>query len=194
MQINVLLFSNFETLDAMGPVEVLGRIEKCQLRFVSLSGGTITSRQGVAIITESLENVDCTEILLVPGGQGTRHLVDNSIFIEKLSEIVRESRYCLTVCTGSALVAKTNLLNGLKATSNKRAFEWVKSVNPAVNWISQARWVVDDKFYTSSGVSAGIDMALGFVSDVFGIEIAMEIAKNIEYIWNSNKDDDVFAR
>ena len=194
MQVNVLLFSDFETLDAMGPVEVLGRIEKCQLRFVSLNGGPITSRQGVSIITESLENVDYSEILLVPGGQGTRRLVDDSLFIEKLSEMVRQAKYCLTVCTGSALLAKTNLLNGLNATSNKRAFDWVQSVNPAVNWISHARWVVDDKFYTSSGVSAGIDMALGFVADMFGRETATEIAKNIEYIWNSDNNNDLFAK
>lgn len=194
MQINVLLFSDFETLDAMGPVEVLGRIEKCQLRFVSLNGGPITSSQGVSIITESVEHADYSEILLVPGGQGTRRLVDDGIFIEKLDEMASQSKYCLTVCTGSALVAKTNLLNGLQATSNKRAFEWVKSVNHDVQWVSHARWVVDDKFYTSSGVSAGIDMALGFVADVFGIETATTIAQNIEYIWNPNKNDDLFAR
>ena len=165
LDVNVLLFSDFETLDAFGPVEVLGRIEKCRLRFVSANGGIIKSSQGVSIITETLENVDFPGILLVPGGQGTRHLINDNTFIEKLSVIVLQSQYCLTVCTGSALLAKTNLLNGHKATSNKRAFEWVQSVNSDVKWISHARWVVDGKFYTSSGVSAGIDMALGFISE-----------------------------
>jgi putative intracellular protease/amidase len=194
MQVNVLLFSDFETLDALGPVEVLGRVPQCQLRFVSVNGGTITSSQGVPIITERVAEVDLSGILLMPGGQGTRHLVNDDIFIQELADIALKSRYCLTVCTGSALLAKTNLLNGLRATSNKRAFEWVKSINPAVNWISQARWVVDGKFYTSSGVSAGIDMALGFVQDMYGMETAAELANSIEYVWNSNKDDDLFAR
>lgn len=194
MKVNVLLFSNFETLDALGPVEVLGRIKQCQLRFVSLNGGIIRSSQGVPIITEKLEDIEHSEILLVPGGQGTRELVNDTMFIQKLGECAKQSRYCLTVCTGSALLAKTALLNGLKATSNKRSFEWVKSVNPAVNWISHARWVVDGKFYTSSGVSAGMDMALGFVSDMFGRETAVELANNIEYVWNSNKDEDLFAK
>jgi len=194
MDVNVLLFSDFETLDAFGPVEVLGRIEKCRLRFVSTNGGIVKSSQGVAILTETLENVDFSGILLVPGGQGTRQLINDSSFIEKLSDIALKSQYCLTVCTGSALLAKTNLLNGRKVTSNKRAFEWVKSVNTDVKWISHARWVVDGKFYTSSGVSAGIDMALGFISDRFGIKKATELAQSIEYIWNSNKEDDLFAK
>lgn len=194
MDVNVLLFSDFETLDAFGPVEVLGRIEECRLRFVSINGGIIKSSQGVAILTETLENVDFSGILLVPGGQGTRQLVNDNSFIEKLSDIALKSQYCLTVCTGSALLAKTNLLNGRKVTSNKRAFEWVKTVNSAVKWISHARWVVDGKFYTSSGVSAGIDMALGFISDRFGIKKATELAQSIEYIWNSNKEDDLFAK
>lgn len=194
MDVNVLLFSDFETLDAFGPVEVLGRIEKCRLRFVSTNGGIVKSSQGVAILTETLENVDFSGILLVPGGQGTRQLINDSSFIEKLSDIALKSQYCLTVCTGSALLAKTNLLNGRKVTSNKRAFEWVKSVNTDVKWISHARWVVDGKFYTSSGVSAGIDMALGFISDRFGIKKATELAQSIEYIWNSNKEDDLFVK
>jgi len=85
-------------------------------------------------------------------------------------------------------------LNGRKATSNKRAFAWVQSVNSDVKWISHARWVVDGKFYTSSGVSAGIDMALGFISDRFGREKTAEIAQSIEYIWNSNKNNDLFTK
>ena len=194
MDVNILLFSDFETLDAFGPVEVLGRIEEYRLRFVSANGGIIKSSQGVSIITDTLESIDFSGILIVPGGQGTRHLIGDNTFIERLSAIALQSQYCLTVCTGSALLAKTNLLNGRKATSNKRAFEWVQSVNSEVKWISHARWVVDGKFYTSSGVSAGIDMTLGFISDQFGIDKAAEIAQSIEYIWNSNKNDDLFAK
>lgn len=192
MDVNVLLFSDFETLDTFGAVEILGRVEEYRLRYFSINGGIILSRQGTRIITEQLKDVDCSGILLVPGGQGTRDLVNDSIFIEKLTRIVAQSQYCLTVCTGSALVAKTNLLNHRKATSNKRAFEWVKSVNSNVQWQNCARWVVDDKFYTSSGISAGIDMALGFVADRIGMEKAIEITQSIEYVWNSDKNNDLF--
>ena len=91
------------------------------------------------------------------------------------------------------MLAKTGLLNGRRATSNKRAMDWVVSVNPAVNWVHRARWVVDGKFYTSSGVSAGIDMALGFLADRFGQEAAEEAALGAEYLWNRDRDNDPFA-
>lgn len=73
-----------------------------------------------------------------------------------------------------------------------KAFDWVKSISRKVNWIKNARWVVDEKYYTSSGVSAGMDMSLGFVRDLFGKEKAQQIAADIEYIWNSNREFDVF--
>ena len=67
------------------------------------------------------------------------------------------------------------------------------SVDMEVYWIKKARWVTDGKYYTSSGVSAGMDMALGFVADQFGLDKAKEIAQRIEYIWNSDWDNDIFA-
>lgn len=193
MDVSILLFPDFETLDAFGPVEVLGRIEEYRLRYISVTGGTITSRQGVRVLTEGIENDNCDGILLIPGGQGTRSLVNDTKFIKKLSEMVLKTKYCLTVCTGSALLAKTGLLNHKKATSNKKAFEWVKSINPNVFWVKKARWVVDEKYYTSSGVSAGIDMALGFVAESFGVDKAQKIAEHIEYVWNPDPNNDPFA-
>ncbi len=193
MDVNILLFPGFETLDAFGPVEVLGRIEQYRLRYVSIGGGIIVSRQGVQVLTENINDADATGILLIPGGQGTRSLVDEDEYINKLTNAALLSEYCLTVCTGSALLAKTGVLDYRKATSNKKAFGWVKSVNTKVLWINHARWVVDQKYYTSSGVSAGIDMALGFVADKFGNEKAKEIADSIEYIWNPDPNNDKFC-
>lgn len=193
MDVSILLFPDFETLDAFGPVEVLGPIEEYKLRYISVTGGTITSRQGVRVLTEDIQNADCDGILLITGGQGTRSLVNDMKFIEKLSDMVSKSKYCLTVCTGSALLAKTGLLDHKKATSNKKAFEWVKSINKNVLWVEKARWVVDEKYFTSSGVSAGIDMALGFVSERFGLNKAQKTAEHIEYVWNPDPNNDPFA-
>lgn len=187
MDINILLFSNFETLDVFGPVEIFGKLQGYRLRYLSMEGGIVSSSQGTKVITEKLETAAFKDILLVPGGQGTRLLVNDDTFIEKLKEVAVKSMYCLTVCTGSALLAKTDLLNGKKATSNKRAFDWVSSINTKVDWQPYDRWVVDGKFYTSSGVSAGIDMALGFVADRAGMDKAKNIASSIEYVWNSNR-------
>ncbi|HEX3026753.1 MAG TPA: DJ-1/PfpI family protein [Clostridia bacterium] len=192
--VNILLFPDFEALDAFGPVEVLGCVPEYQLHYVSMRGGIVTSRQGVRVLTESIQETDQSGILLIPGGQGTRPLVEEPKFIKSLKEIAVQAQYCLTVCTGSALLAMTGLLDHKKATSNKNAFEWVQSVNTNVQWMNRARWAVDQKYYTSSGVSAGIDMALGFVADQFEKDLAQKIAQNIEYIWNSNPEDDRFEK
>ena len=194
MNINILLFDDFETLDAFGPVEILGRLDGFQMNFFSMNGGVVTSRQGTEIITKPFDQIEDDGIVVIPGGQGTRLLVNDYNFVKKLYKIGSCSKYCLSICTGSALLASTGLLDGRKATSNKRAFEWVMSVNTKVDWISKARWVVDGKFYTSSGVSAGMDMSLGFVCDLAGRDLAEEIANAIEYIWNPDKEEDLFVR
>lgn len=193
MDVNVLLFDDFETLDAFGPVEILGCVADYHLRYVSKSGGLISSKQGFKIETEKIASEDLSGILLIPGGSGTRTLVNDELFIEFLRKLVLNSQYCLTVCTGSALLAKTGLLDTKKATSNKKAFAWVKSVNNDVKWVEKARWVVDGNYYTSSGVSAGMDMVLGFIRDQLGVKTAMHISDYIEYIWNDDPDFDPFA-
>lgn len=120
---------------------------------------------------------------------GTRKEVENKALIDKIKEISNISNYVLTVCTGSALLAKTGLLENKTATSNKRAFAWVITNGVNVLWNKKARWTVDGKFYTSSGVSAGMDMALGFLSDRHGIEFARQVAFEIEYNWMEDKDN-----
>ena len=193
MNVNCILFDDFETLDLFGPVEVFGKISKWKINYFSYTGGIIKNKDNVQLVTENIDKIDSLDILLIPGGMGTRTLVKDIEFINKIKEIAEKSSWCLTVCTGSALLAKTGLLDNVEATSNKTAFEWVKSLNENVKWNRKARWVVDDKFYTSSGVSAGIDMSIGFICDRFGEEVAKNTAKIIEYEWHNNKDDDIFS-
>lgn len=194
MNINIILFPDFETLDVFGPVEILGHIKEYHLNFLSLKGGLIKSRHNTEIMTKPLDKVNYSGILFLPGGQGTRELVKDVLFIDTIRHLAQISDYCLTVCTGSALLAETGLLNGKRATSNKRAFSWVEAVNPQVKWVPAARWVIDGNCYTSSGVSAGIDMTLGFIADRFDRKTAREIADNTEYLWNEDQDMDPFSR
>jgi putative intracellular protease/amidase len=193
MDVNILLFDDFETLDAFGPIEILSRVKEFKLNYYSLHGGMITSAQNTLIMTENIKAASKEEILVIPGGRGTRSLVNDNTFLTMLREMAEQSCYCLSVCTGSALLAKTGLLDGKKATSNKKAFEWVTSINSSVQWINSARWVMDGKYYTSSGVSAGMDMALGFIKDQIGEQDAARIANDIEYVWNSDSEKDIFA-
>jgi len=193
MNVNCLLFNDFETLDLFGPIEVFGKIDECSIKYFSINGGNIINKDNVQIITENINEIKKYDVLLIPGGIGTRILVNDNEFINKLKNIAEKSTWCLTICTGSALLAKTGLLDNYEATTNKMAFEWVKSIGKNVKWKNKARWVNDKKYYTSSGVSAGIDMSLGFIHDHFGEEIARKIAKRMEYNWNDNKENDIFG-
>jgi len=191
---NVILFDNFEVLDVFGPVEVIGKLPKhYAIKYFSQNGGLVISRQDTRIETLSFSKISHGGVSLIPGGMGTRTLVNDVQFINDIKDIAENSDYVLCVCTGSALLAKTGLLDNRNATTNKMAFNWVKSNGINVKWDKNARWVVDGKYYTSAGVSAGIDMALGYVADVHGLDMAIEIANYIEYDWNRNKKDDKFC-
>lgn len=162
MIINILLFENFETLDAFGPVEIFVKLPDIRINYYSEKGRLVSNLDGVQIQTVPISDilkVSKLDLLFIPEDVGTRQEVNNNILIDCIRLLSEKSQYVLTVCIGSALLACTGLLNNRKATSNKRAFEWVKSYNTAVDWQPSARWVIDGKYYTSSGISAGIDMA-----------------------------------
>lgn len=194
--INILLFDQFELLDAFGPAEIFGKdLDMFEVHYYSQYGGVVESAQNAKIITEEYRtHPEKKNVLLLPGGAGTRELVHYQEYIDYINDIARSSDYILCVCTGAALLAKTSIMNGKEATTNKRAFDWVISQNESVNWIRKARWVKDGNIYTSSGVSAGMDMSLGFIRDIEDEEKAKEISRRIEYIWNENSHDDPFEK
>lgn len=195
MKFNIILFPDFETLDVFGPVEIFGKVDDFDIEYYSLNGGLVTNRDNIRISTKPFDEIPTNEnnILFIPGGLGTRSIINDKAFIENIKVLAENSIYVITVCTGSALLAKTGLLDGSSATSNKRSFEWVMESSDKVKWVRKARWVVDGKHYTSSGISAGIDMALGFVSDIKGIEFARQIAYRVEYNWQQDKESDQFC-
>lgn len=193
--ITALVFNNFETLDLYGVVEMFGRLPKqYRLQFASISGSLIHNHHGVTLPTTAIASLEYpTDILLIVGGPGTRDLVHDSEFLYELSCFSHAANWVLSVCTGSALLAKAGVLDGLRATSNKRAWQWVISQSDSVVWQPQVRWVVDDKFYTSSGVSAGMDMTLGFIADRHGVGTARQIAYDVEYRWHEDRHNDEFC-
>jgi len=196
MKIGVVLFEGFETLDAMGPVEMFG-MQKDAFDIVSVAekAGEIKSTQGLRTIADhGFDDEVSYDILLVPGGPGTRHEVSNSTLLDWLSEQAKTVEYMTSVCTGSALLARAGILDGYRATTNKMSFDWVAEFGPKVNWVRQARWVEDRNTLTSSGVSAGMDMSLSLISKILGEKAAEDAALWAEYSWHRDANDDPFAK
>jgi transcriptional regulator GlxA family with amidase domain len=133
------------------------------------------------------------DVLLVPGGLGTRREVDNPALLGWLERRAATATYVTSVCTGAALLARAGLLDGRRATSNKRSWDWVVSQGPRVEWMRRARWVQDGRLWTSSGVSAGIDMTLELVATHVGREEAEAVAWRIEHAWHRDASYDPFA-
>lgn len=192
--LTALVFDDFETLDLFGPIEMFGSLpEYFHIQFASMKGGTIHNQHGIALQTVAVTELNHpTNILLVIGGKGTRSVINDNDFLQKLTTLANSADWVLSVCTGSALLAKAGILNYKQATSNKRAWQWVTEQSSKVHWVQQARWVVDDKFYSSSGVSAGMDMVLGFIADRHGINTARQTANYTEYRWQENSQLDDF--
>lgn len=193
-RVNVVLFNDFELLDVCGPLEMFGRLaDVYEIKCFSQTGGLVKASQQVEMQTHPFTGIEHTDILLIPGGMGTRTLVKDNSFLEELKQLAQSATWVLTVCTGSALLARTGILDGYKVTGNKRAFAWTMEQSEKVLWQPKARWQVDGKYYTSSGISAGMDMTLGFLADRHGINVANNIANVTEYVWNRDKDTDLFA-
>ncbi|MBA3662276.1 MAG: DJ-1/PfpI family protein [Gammaproteobacteria bacterium] len=191
----VLLFSNFESLDVFGPVEMFGSLpERFKIIFIAEKKGLVKSAQNVLVKADfAFKNTPRLDILLIPGGIGTRKEVRNKNLLKWINATSNKTKLILSVCTGSALLAKAHILDYHHATSNKLAFDWVKLQGPNVQWIRKARWVEDGKIITSSGVAAGMDMSLYVIKKLYGEKISNEVIKNTEYIWNNNPNNDVFA-
>ncbi|HEY1848587.1 MAG TPA: DJ-1/PfpI family protein [Opitutaceae bacterium] len=196
IRVGALAFDGFELLDLFGPLEMLGRHwERFSFSILAETAGPVRSRQGPACVADRAFSGELgLDLLLVPGGMGTRTLVGNAAFLAELRKQCAAARIVASVCTGSALLAKAGVLDGLRATSNKYSFAWVKSQGPSVRWVPKARWVEDGKFLTSSGVSAGMDMALALVAKLLGRDAALEAADGAEYEWHEDPDWDPFAK
>lgn len=192
--IGVVLYDKFETLDVYGPVQMWGRLPDHKVVFVAEKAGPVKSSQGPEAVAEySFDDAPQFDIVMVPGGGGARQEVDNPKILEFIRKQDNGSDLTVSVCTGAALLAKAGLLDGRRATTNKLAWSWATGQSDKVDWVGQARWVEDGKYITSSGVSAGTDMALAVVEKIYGREAADRRAKGAEYVWNDDPGNDPFA-
>jgi len=195
ISLGVVLFDGFELLDVFGPLEMFGLLpEYFELFLVAESGDIVASNQGPrSVVDFGFSNSPQFNMLLVPGGSGTRREVHNPVLLEWLQRQADKAQFVASVCTGSALLARAGLLDGRRATTNKAAFDWVISQSDQVQWQKQARWVEDERFFTSSGVSAGMDMSLALIAEITDVDTAKQVATWSEYEWHQNPDWDPFA-
>lgn len=194
--LTVVLFEGFELLDVFGPVELMSMVPGVQVRYVGAeTGSAVTSSQGARVVADlAYGDVEDLDIVLVPGGKGTRPLVNDDPFLRWLRERGEQASIVASVCTGSALLAAAGLLDGHRATSNKLAFEWASSFGRSVDWQPRARWVEDRDRWTSSGVSAGMDMSAALITRLFGHEAAALATRRAEYEPHRDSEWDPFAR
>lgn len=193
-EIAVILFDGFELLDVFGPVELLQFVPHYHLEFYAPSPGKVSSSQGIEVIApRSLADLESADLLLVPGGKGTRALVNDQDFIERLHLLGKNSATVVSVCTGAALLAQAGLLSGYRATTNKLAYHWVTGFGPDVSWQPSARWVQDRSRWTSSGISAGIDMTAALIGHFEGHVVLQEILDRAELTVAPDPSHDPFA-
>lgn len=195
IRLTTLLFEDFELLDVFGPLEMFGVLsEHFDIKLVSQYGVAVRSSYGQTVESDfGFDDAPPTDILLVPGGHGVREEVNNSNLIAWLRKLSPSCRYVVSVCTGAALLARSGLLDGKRATSNKLDFKWVATHGEKVHWVPKARWIEDGKFFTSSGVSAGIDMSLALIAKLLDETLADEVARKTEYTRQRDPEVDPFA-
>jgi transcriptional regulator GlxA family with amidase domain len=190
-----VLFDRFELLDVFGPMEVFGVLEdKFALQLLGPEAGAVQSAQGPRAIADvAYRDADRYDIVLIPGGIGSRALATDEAFLSWLARWASTAEFITAVCTGSGLLAATGLLDGYRATSNKRSFSWVTSQGTRVQWVPEARWVEDRNRWTSAGVAAGMDMALAVIAHLHGEATAIDVADRVEYDWHRDPTWDPFA-
>jgi len=196
LALGAILYKGFELLDLYGPLEMFGNLKpEVEIIPIAENAGAVSSFQGPQTVAEfDFQNCPDLDLILLPGGFGTVQELGNQAILSFLKNRVPSAKVTMSVCSGSWLLAKAGLLDGRCATSNKAYFKMATQQSDQVEWIAEARWVEDGPIFTSSGVSAGMDMSLAVIASLFGKSKAMDIANVTEYVWSQNPNDDPFCQ
>ncbi len=180
MNIAIPIFDQLTALDAIGPYEVLSRLPGARVHFVAAQPGPKRTETGMlALLADlSLAELPEPEVIVVPGGRGTRALTKDAGMLDWLRHAHQRSRWTTSVCTGSLLLAAAGILDGLTATTHWLALDELGRYGVTA---VPRRVVREGKVITAAGVSAGIDMALSLAAEIAGEELAQAIQLGIEY-------------
>jgi len=194
--LGIFLFPAIQTLDLFGPIELLGGFrDKIKLTLVAETLEPVPTRHGQRILPDAtIDGGSGYDLLLIPGGDSALDVPARPNAMAWLKTTSDAADIVMTVCTGSILLGMTGALDGKRATTNKLDFTVTVPLAPNVDWVKQARWVQDGKFFTSSGVSAGMDMALAVGAQLFGSDAAEGMAEGAEYDWHRDASWDPVAK
>jgi len=196
MTVGVLIFDDVEVLDFAGPFEVFSRTRTVpgsdsrrtddsapfDTFTVARSLDAVTAIGGLTVTPRySWATAPPIDILVVPGGFGTRALLNDQPTLDWIRKTAAASSQVTSVCTGALLLAKVGLLNGRRATTHWAGLELLASLDPTIQ-VQRGTRVVFDGVVTSAGVSAGLDMAFSVVENICGRAVAEETAHYIEYV------------
>ncbi len=184
----ILLFDDVEVLDFAGPFEIfsvtaeLNDYNLFEVYTVSSEMRPVIARNGLSVNPDyTIANCPRPDILIVPGGEGTRQVMRAPVLLEWIGVQSRHTELTLSVCTGSLVLAAAGLLNGLEATTHHQAFDLFRRFAPDVTLNEQARFVDTGKVITAGGISAGIDMSLHVIERLLGAAQARQTAAYMEY-------------
>jgi putative intracellular protease/amidase len=180
MQIAILLFDGVAALDAIGPYEVLRHLPETQVVFVGHRAGPVRTEGGELglVVDATLEEVPRPDVVLVPGGPGQVALMTDGVLHAWLRAVDQTTTWTTSVCTGALVLAGAGLLTGRRATTYWLALDELARLGAIA---TEERVVVDGKYMTGAGVSAGIDMALTLAARLAGEDSARAIQLGIEY-------------
>ncbi len=180
MQTAILLYDGMTALDAVGPYEVLSRLQGSEVRFVATEPGAKKTENGMLslVADHSLEDAQSPEILLVPGGFGSRRLLEDEQVLGWIRKAHETSQWTTSVCTGSLLLGAAGILRGRRATTHWLSLDRMAEFGAEP---SSERVVEQGKVVTAAGVSSGIDMALRLAQRIAGDDVAQAIQLSIEY-------------
>ncbi len=191
-EIGILIFDDVEELDFVGPWEVLqmintvarhlGEAARVRVRLISPDGGDITAVKGMRVGAHAaMADVDALDVILVPGGNGTRPLIERDDVMEWVSRIGKQARLVTSVCTGAFVIAKAGFLKGRRAATYWAAFDEFRALGLEGELVPDVRYVRDGNVVTSAGVSAGIDMSLWLVGQWYSPAFARMVARGMQY-------------
>lgn len=194
--LGAFVFPGFETLDYFGPIEMLGGYgHETQIITVGQTTDPVSSVHGQRImIDKAISQKDDYDLLLIPGGDSALEAAKDPVLLDWIRAASENAERVMAVCTGTVLLGMSGVLDGRRATTNKMDFLATVPLAPGVDWVKEARWVEDGKFFTSSGVSAGMDMALAVMADLHGMQMADRVALGCEYEWHKDAGRDPFAK